>query len=83
MAVIEVAQLQENELLVVIEMVGALKKQRAHPKRASAAEIVSSAKTRSLEISHLSREEVMQRFSHILDDIRAEAIEKGTAIRFA
>jgi hypothetical protein len=79
-AVIEVAQLQESDLLVVIEMVDNLKKQRAHPNRESAAEILARAKSRAAEMSHLSREEVMQRFSDSLDAIRAEAIEKGIAI---
>lgn len=79
-AVIEVAQLQESELLVVIEMVDTLKKQRARPNRVSAAEIVARAKARAAEMSHLSREELMKKFSDTLDSIRAEAIEKGVAI---
>jgi hypothetical protein len=45
-AVIEVAQLPENELLVVIELVNDLKKQRAHPNRELAAQIVARAKQR-------------------------------------
>lgn len=79
-AVIEVAQLQEKELLIVIEMVDTLKKQRAHPNRELAAEILSRAKARAAEMSHLSRAEVMEKFSKTLDAIRAEAIAKGTAI---
>ena len=39
-AVIEVAQLPEKELLIVIEMVDSLKKQRARPNRELAAHIV-------------------------------------------
>ncbi len=79
-AVIEVAQLQENELLVVIEMVDALKKQRARPNRESAVEIVARAKARAAETSHLSHEELVQRFIDATDRIRAEAISKGVAI---
>jgi hypothetical protein len=79
-AVIEVAQLPENELLIVIEMVGSLKKQRARPNRESAAEIVTRAKVRAAETSHLSRTELMQQFGDALEAIRAEAIAKGTAI---
>ena len=79
-AVIEAAQLQENELLVVIEMVGALKKQRAHPNRDPAAEIVARAKARVEETSRLSRAELMRQFSDALDAIRTEAVVKGTAI---
>ena len=79
-AVIEVAQLPENELLVVIEMVDNLKKQRARPNRESAAQIVARAKARAVETSHLSREALIQQFGDALEAIRAEAIAKGTAI---
>ena len=79
-AVIAVAQLQENELLVVIETVESLKKQRARPNRESAKEIVARAKARAAETRNLPREELMKRFSDMLDAIRAQAIENGTAI---
>jgi hypothetical protein len=79
-AVIEVAQLPEDELLVVIEMIGALKKQRQNPNREWAAEMVAKAKARAAEMSHLSREEAMEQFIRTMDAIREEAIEKGTAI---
>ncbi len=79
-AVIEVAQLPEKELLIVIEMVDALKKQRARPNRELAAEILARAKARAAEMSHLSHEEVVQRFIDATERIRADAIEKGTAI---
>lgn len=79
-AVIEVAQLQEKELLIVIEMVDTLKKQRARPNKELAAEILARAKARAEEMKHLSREEAMERFSKSLDAIRAEAIANGTAI---
>ncbi len=79
-AVIEVAQLRENELLVVIETVEFLKKQRARPNRESAKEIVARAKLRAAETSNLPREELMKKFSDTLDAIRAQAIENGTAI---
>lgn len=79
-AVIEVAQLPENELLVVIEMVDMLKKQRAHPNREMAAEIVARAKIRAADTSGLPRTELMRQFGDTLEEIRAEAIKKGTAI---
>jgi len=79
-AVIEVAQLPENELLAVIELVNDLKKQRARPNRESAVQIVARAKRRASELSHLSREEVMRQFGNTLDAIRAEAVAKGTAL---
>ncbi len=79
-AVIEVAQLPENELLVVIEMVTNLKKQRSRPNRASAAQIVARARQLANETSHLSREELMKQFGETLESIRADAIAKGTAL---
>jgi hypothetical protein len=79
-AVIEVAQLPEKELLIVIEMVDTLKKQRARPNRELAAQIVARAKARAEEMKNLSHEEVVQRFIDATERIRQTAIAKGTAI---
>lgn len=79
-AVIEVAQLQDKELLIVIEMVDTLKKQRARPNRELAAEILAKAKARAEEVKYLSRDEAMEKFGKTLDAIREDAIAKGTAI---
>ncbi len=79
-AVIEVAQLPENELLVVIELVIELKKQRSHPNREAASEIVSRAKFRATNTKKLSHTELMKQFGETLEGIRSEAVEKGTAI---
>lgn len=79
-AVIEVAQLQDKELLIVIEMVDTLKKQRARPNRELAAEILAKAKARAEEVKYLSRDKAMEKFGKTLDAIREDAIAKGTAI---
>ena len=79
-AVIEVAQLPENELLIVIEMVSELKKHRFHPNRIIASEIVKNARMRAKNTSSLSRPDLMKQFNKTIEEIRAEAIEKGTAI---
>jgi len=79
-AIIKVAQLSEKDLVVVIEMIDELKKQSAKTNRERAEEIVVQARARAAEMSHLSREEVMERFGRTMEAIRAEAIEKGTAI---
>lgn len=79
-AVIEVAQLQEKELLIVIEMVDSLKKQRARPNKELAVEILAKAKARAEEVRYLSRDEAMEKFGKTLDAIREDAIAKGTAI---
>jgi hypothetical protein len=79
-AVIEVAQLPENELLLVIEMLGELKKQRVQPNREKAAALVAQARIRAAETNSLSRVDLMQQFGDVLKEIRAEAIAKGTAL---
>lgn len=79
-AVIEVAQLEEKELLIVIEMVDTLKKQRARPNKELAAEIVAKAKARAEEVKYLSRDEAMEKFGSTLNAIREEAMVKGTAV---
>jgi len=79
-AVIEVAQLPENELLIVIEMVELFKKQRTHPSRETAAEMVARAKIRAAHTSDLPRFELMSQFSTTLEEIRAQAVLKGTSL---
>ena len=46
----------------------------------TADEILSHAKARAAEMSHLSHAEAVQRFIDATERIRAEAIAKGTAI---
>ncbi len=79
-AVIEVTQLQDRELLIVIEMVDTLKKQRTRPNKELATEILARAKARAEEMRYLSRDEAMERFGKTLDAIREDAIANGKAI---
>jgi len=79
-AVIEVAQLPENELLVVLEFINDLKKQRERPHRESAKQLVALAKQRAAEMGDVPRAEMAARLIKVMDEIRAEAIAKGTAI---
>ena len=79
-AVIEVAQLPENELLVVIEVVNDLKKRRERPHRESAKQLVALAKQRAAEMGNVPRAELAKRLVKVIDEIRAEAIAKGTDI---
>ena len=76
-----VAQLPPNDLLVVYETLSDLKQKDKTGKPAfNADEILSRAKARASELSHLTHAEVVQRFIDAADRIRAEAIKKGTAI---
>ena len=61
-------------------MIGALKKQRPSANRELAVEILERAKARAAEMSHFSREEIMEQFIRATDAIRADAIERGVAI---
>lgn len=79
-AVIEVAQLPENELLVILETIASLKEQRARPNRERAAQIVARARTRALDTEQLPREVLFQQFNETLENIRAQAVAKGIAI---
>jgi hypothetical protein len=76
-AVIEVAQLPENDLVAVMEFVARLKQQ---PHRFTVAEIKTEAERLSAQLQNLSRQELMKRFQDNLDAMRTDAIAKGTAI---
>lgn len=73
-----IAELPPTDLLVVYETISELK----HKDKAgqTADEILSRAKARAAEMSHLSHAEAVQRFIDATERIRAEAIAKGTAI---
>lgn len=76
-----IAQLPPNELLIVYETISDLKqKDKSKQPSMTADEILARAKVRVSEMSHLSHAEAAQRFIEATERIRAEAIEKGTAI---
>lgn len=79
-AVVDVAQLPENELLVVIEVMDNLKKNRVNSNRDRAAKIVAQAKARASETRQLSHDELMKQFKNTIEAIRADAIARGVAI---
>lgn len=76
-AVIEIAQLPENDLVAVMEFVARLKQQ---PHRLTVAEIKAEAEKLSAQFQNMSRPELMRRFQENLDTMRADAIAKGTAL---
>jgi hypothetical protein len=80
-AVIEIARLPENDLLLVIEFVADLKQMRAAaPAKVAAAQIRAEAQRRAAQLGNLSREELVARFNAVTERIRAQAIANGTAI---
>ena len=74
-----VAQLPPNDLLVVYEIIGDLKRREAASSLTSD-EILTRAKARASELKNLSHVEAVQRFMDATERIRADAVEKGTAI---
>ena len=78
-AVIEVASLPENDLVVVLEVVADLKRAKAE-RRAHAAEIVAGARARADELRGLPREQLFAQLQAAFAGVRAEAVAKGTAI---
>jgi hypothetical protein len=76
-----IAKLPPNDLLVVYETISDLQqKDKSGQPSMNADEILSRAKARASELNHLSHAETVQRFIDVTDRIRAEAIQKGTAI---
>jgi len=76
-----VALLPPGDLMVVYETINDLKqKDKPGNPVLTSDEILSRARARALELSHLSHEEIAQRFIDTTEKIRAEAIKKGTAI---
>ena len=81
-AVIEVASLPEQDIVVVMELIADLKTQARlkAERRAQAAELVARARQRAVELKGLPREAVFAEFRTALDRIREAAIADGTAI---
>jgi hypothetical protein len=80
-AVIEVAQLPDQDLLLVMQFVRKLKqRQTMSVQRPSVAEISAEAKRLAAEMGDMSREEVMAQFRATTERIRLQAIADGTAI---
>ena len=76
-----VAQLPANDLLILYETISDLEnKDKTGKPTFNADEILARAKARTSILGHLSHAEVVQRFIDATDRIRAQAIEKGTAI---
>ncbi len=79
--IIEVVSLPEKDMLTVLEFVGKIK-QREKDKlpKLTVAEVHAEANRIAAETANMSREEIMNRFRETVEQIRAEAIAKGTAI---
>jgi hypothetical protein len=79
---LELTKLPEEDQRIVLELVDYLEEQ--HPpetaKRMSPAEIREEARRRSILLKDVPREHLVARFVELGDEIRREAIRKGTAV---
>jgi len=79
--IIEVASLPEKDMLSVLEVVGKIKqREKDGLPNLTVAEIRAEAKRIAAETAGMSRKEVMNRFRETVEQIRSEAIAKGTAL---
>ncbi len=79
---LELTRLPEEDLPLVIEFVDYLKRQRqAGPQRhLSVAEMRVEAQRRAELLRQVPRAEIVARFRELTEEIRREAIAKGTAV---
>lgn len=75
-------ELPPEDLRLVVDFVEYLRERRpsASPKAVSAAELRAEARHRAALLRDVPREQLARRFAELTEEIRREAIEKGTAI---
>ncbi len=80
--VLELTQLSEEDLPLVVEFVDYLKRKRqVEPQhRLSVAEMRAEARRRVGRLRKVPRDEIVARFRELTEEIRQEAVAKGTAI---
>ena len=77
----ELSRLPEEDLSLVVEFVEFLKRRKATPtQRLSPAEMRAEARRRAILLRDVPRGEIVARFRELTEEIRQEAIAKGTAI---
>lgn len=76
-AMIEIASLPNEDLVVLLDVMATLKKQRV---AAEAEEILQAAFKRADLLRDVPRAELAAQFNTIREQIRTEAIEQGTVI---
>ncbi len=79
--VLELARLPEEDLPLVVEFVDYLKQKRQGTphQRLSVAEMRTEARRRVERLRKVPRAEVVARFRELSEEIRQEAVDKGTA----
>ncbi len=79
---LELTELPEEDLPLIIEFVDYLKRQHqaAPQQHLSVTEIRAEARRRASLLREVPRAEIVARFRELAEEIRQEAIDKGTAV---
>lgn len=80
-AALDMTRLPAEDLPLVIEFIGYLKRQQrtVSPRRLTVAEMRAEARRRANLLQEVPRAQVVARFRELTEEIRREAIAKGTA----
>lgn len=73
-------ELPPEDLHLVVDFLDYLEKRRASPPLKSGAALRAEARRRAGLLQDVPREQIVARFAELTEEIRQEAIEKGTAV---
>lgn len=74
------AQLPDEDIVMVAHLVGRLQQRQPTPQQRSPAEIVAEARQQAARLRDVPRVEIAARFELLVEEIRQQAIARGTAI---
>ena len=74
------AQLPDEDIVMVAHLVGRLQQRQLTPQQRSPAEIVAEARQQAARLRDVPRTEIAARFEVLAEEIRQQAIARGTAI---
>lgn len=77
---VELTELPEEDLPLVIEFVDYLKRRQQPHVGAALADIRVEARRRAQLLREVPNEDIVERFKELAEDIRQEAMQKGTAL---
>jgi hypothetical protein len=75
--VIEIANLPDDDLVILLDIVAFLKQQRA---KATAADIRRAARQRAMTLQNMPRGQLATQFREVGEKIRSQVVASGTAV---